>query len=97
MWHCYVLACADGTLYTGITTALGRRLVQHNRGVGAKYTRGRGPVTLAYAEGYATRARAARREYEIKTMSRGEKLALVNGRRRPPRSRGRSRPRARRG
>ncbi len=92
MWHCYVLVCADGTLYTGITTALGRRLAQHNRGVGAKYTRGRGPVSLAYAEAYASRAAATRREREIKAMSRADKQALVNGRRRPPRSRGRSRP-----
>ena len=97
MWHCYLLACADGTLYTGITTALERRLAQHNRGAGAKYTRGRGPVTLAHAEAYASRGAAARRECEIKAMSRAEKQALVNGRRRPPQSRGRSRPRGRRG
>lgn len=76
MWHVYLLRCADGTLYCGITTDLERRVAEHNRGDGARYTRGRRPVELVYAETAADRSEAARREYEIKQMSRTQKEAL---------------------
>jgi putative endonuclease len=81
-WFVYVLHCADGTLYTGITTDLDRRLREHNgegHG-GARYTRGRRPVRLHYYEAAASRAEAARREAVVKKLDRRSKLAL--GRRR---------------
>jgi len=77
-WVVYILRCADGRLYTGITTDLDRRLAQHNglkRG-GARFTRGRGPVELLYREGAADRASAARREAALKRLDRSAKLVL---------------------
>lgn len=76
-YHVYILRCADGTLYTGITTDLGRRIHMHNSGKGAKYTRGRTPVTLLYHETCENRAEASRRERAIKLLSRAEKEALI--------------------
>lgn len=76
-WTVYILECADKTLYTGITNDLERRLIQHNMGQGAKYTKGRGPVTLVYSETRESRSIAAKREIEIKMLSRAGKLALV--------------------
>ena len=73
----YVLECADGTLYTGYTTDLERRVAEHDAGDGAKYTRGRTPVELVYHERYETRSDAMSREYEIKALSRVEKERLV--------------------
>jgi len=79
MYHTYILKCADGTLYTGITTELGRRVEEHNSSEkGAKYTRTRRPVTLVYSEVHEDRSSASKREYEIKKkMSRAEKLKLI--------------------
>ena len=73
----YILRCADGTLYTGIASDVEKRLQKHNEGKGAKYTRGRGPVELVYREELANRAEASKREYQIKQLSRPEKLALI--------------------
>ncbi|WP_255192661.1 GIY-YIG nuclease family protein [Natronobeatus ordinarius] len=73
----YVLECADGTLYTGYTTDLTRRVAEHDAGDGAKYTRGRTPVELVYHERYETRSEAMSREYEIKSLTRAEKERLV--------------------
>lgn len=79
MWCVYLLQCADGTFYTGITTDLERRLAEHNGSRrGARYTRVRRPVTLAYREPAADRAEAARREYAIRTLSRADKQALAD-------------------
>lgn len=75
----YILRCADGTLYTGITDDVERRLAAHNSGKGAKYTRGRGPVELVYREEAADKSAALRRELAIKRLSRAEKLALIAG------------------
>lgn len=75
----YILTCADGTLYTGWTTNLKRRISAHNAGRGAKYTRTRRPVVLAYSEEQPTRSDAMRREYALKQLSRVEKLALCAG------------------
>ena len=75
----YILRCADGTLYTGITDDLQRRLAAHNSGRGAKYTRGRGPVEPVYQEEAADKSAALRREAAIKRLSRAEKLALIAG------------------
>lgn len=77
-WHIYILSCADNSLYTGITTNIERRMAQHQAGTGAKYTKGRGPFKLVYREDAACRASASRREYEIKTLSRAEKLDLIS-------------------
>lgn len=77
-WFVYLLRCADGTLYAGITTDLDRRLAEHNSGkAGAKYTRARRPVTLAWQEPAVDRAAASRREYAVRTLSRAEKERLV--------------------
>lgn len=73
----YIVKCADGTLYTGVTNDLCARLNKHNLGQGAKYTRGRGPVTLAYYERLPGLSLALKREIMIKKMSRAAKLALV--------------------
>ena len=77
-WCVYMLRCADGTLYTGITTDVTRRIAEHNGegGLGARYTRGRRPVQLVYVEAAANRASASRREAEIKQLDRARKLAL---------------------
>jgi putative endonuclease len=75
-WVCYLLECADGTLYTGISNDLPRRLGQHGRGVASKYTRTRLPVRLRYAQKHPTRSSALRREAEIKRLSRARKLRL---------------------
>lgn len=79
-WYVYILRCRDGTLYTGITDDVQRRLAAHNAGKGAKYTRGRGPVTLCYQETVESYGAALRREYAIKRLPRQEKLALIRTR-----------------
>ena len=76
-WTVYILECGDGTLYTGITDDLERRLKAHAEGRGAKYTRGRGPLKLRYRELAADKGAALRRECAIKRMPRGEKLAMI--------------------
>lgn len=78
-WTVYILECADGSLYTGITNDLDGRIAAHNSGKGAKYTRGRGPVRLSYQEGCADRSTATRREREIKQLPRAEKQMLCAG------------------
>ena len=79
VWYVYMLRCGDGSLYTGITDNLPRRLGAHRSGRGAKYTRGRGPLTLVYTEEQPDRSAASRREYAIKRLTRQEKEALLNG------------------
>ena len=78
-WYLYCVTCRDGSLYTGITTDLARRLRAHNRGTGGAYTRSRRPVALAYLESRPTRAAALRRERAIKQWPRQQKLALISG------------------
>jgi putative endonuclease len=73
----YILECADGTLYTGWTTDLERRLKAHNAGRGARYTRSRRPVTLVYREEVADRSTALRREAAIRRLRRSAKLELI--------------------
>lgn len=77
LWWTYIVACADGSYYTGIARDLDHRLQQHNLGKGAKYTAGRGPVQLRYCEVYEDRAGASRREHQLKQLSRREKEALI--------------------
>ena len=78
-WHLYILRGGDGTLYTGITTDVARRLEAHRQGRGAKYTRGRGPLELAYQEECGTHSQALRRELEVKAMPRAQKEQLICG------------------
>ena len=75
-WVVYILQCKDDTLYTGSTDRLEHRLQMHRSGKGAKYTRGRGPLTLRYVESCTDRSHALRREHAIKNLTRQEKLAL---------------------
>lgn len=80
MAYTYMVECVDGTLYTGWTNGLGKRIICHNEGRGAKYTRSRRPVRLVYYEVFATKQEAMRREYAIKRLERKDKLALIAGR-----------------
>ena len=76
-WFVYMLRCGDGTLYTGVTDDVPRRLAVHRAGKGAKYTRGRGPLELVYQEQVPDKSAALRREYQIKRLSRQEKEKLI--------------------
>ena len=79
MNYTYMMKCADGTLYTGWTTSVEKRLKAPNEGTaGAKYTRAKRPVELVYYEGYATKEEAMSREDAIKQLTRKEKLALMD-------------------
>lgn len=78
-WYVYMLRCGDGTLYTGVTDDVQRRLAAHRAGRGAKYTRGRGPLELVYREEQPDKSAALRRELQIKRLSRRDKLALCGG------------------
>ncbi len=77
MNYTYIVRCRDGSLYTGWTNNLEKRIKDHNSGRGAKYTKSRRPVLLAYYEEFATKEEAMRREWEIKQMKRQEKLSLI--------------------
>lgn len=76
-WYLYILRCADGTLYTGITTNVERRLEAHRSGKGAKYTRGRSPLELAYREECGSHSDALKRELLVKKMNREQKEQLI--------------------
>ena len=76
-WKLYILRCGDGTLYTGITTDVEKRLEAHRTGKGAKYTRGRSPLELVYREDCGDHSTALKREIEIKKLTREEKEKLI--------------------
>jgi UV DNA damage endonuclease len=76
-WFLYIVRCADGSLYTGITNDVPRRCQQHNAGTASRYTRSRLPVELVYQESLASRSVALKRELAIKSMSRVEKESLI--------------------
>ena len=76
-WVVYILKCADGSFYTGITNDLDARVAAHTDGTGAKYTRGRGPFEIAYVEVCEDRSLASAREFQIKRLKRTEKLKLI--------------------
>ena len=76
-WKLYILRCGDGTLYTGITTDVEKRLEAHRSGKGAKYTRGRGPLELVYREDCGDHGAALRREYAVKALTREEQEKLL--------------------
>ena len=77
--YTYMLKCSDGTLYTGWTNDLEKRVEAHNSGKGAKYTKARRPVELAYYEEFETKEQAMKREYAIKQLGRKEKQELIAG------------------
>ena len=76
-WYVYMLRCGDGTLYTGVTDDVERRLAAHRAGKGAKYTRGRGPLELVYQEQVPDKSAALRQEYQIKRLPKQEKEGLI--------------------
>lgn len=78
MNYTYIVECKDGTLYTGWTNNLEKRIADHNNGRGAKYTRARNPVTLVYYETFEVKQEAMKREYAIKHLSRKEKEKLLS-------------------
>ena len=78
-WYIYILRCGDDTLYTGITDDVEKRFAAHCAGKGAKYTRGRGPLTLVYTEQAEDKSAALKREHAIKKLTRAEKLNLIEG------------------
>lgn len=75
-WYVYILECNDKTLYTGSTNNLEKRIAAHNANKGAKYTKGRTPVTLIKSFEFPTKSEALKREYQIKQLSREDKLKL---------------------
>ena len=77
IWYLYILRCKDGSLYTGITTDVEKRLEAHRSGKGAKYTRGRGPLELVYRETCGSHSNALKRELEIKALPREKKELLI--------------------
>ena len=76
-WKVYILRCGDGTLYTGVSTDVERRLKTHNAGRGAKYTRARLPVRVAYMTAGMSRSEALREENRIKSLTRAKKLMII--------------------
>ncbi|MBB5017101.1 putative endonuclease [Chitinivorax tropicus] len=76
-WVVYILQCVDGSLYTGVSNHLPRRIREHEQGTGARYTRGRGPLTLRYVEPVESKSQALKRERAIKQLTRSQKLALI--------------------
>lgn len=73
----YIVRCRDGSLYTGYTNDVLARVEKHNSGKGAKYTKTRRPVKLVYQEAFETKSEAMKREYQIKTYTRVQKLQLI--------------------
>ncbi len=79
MWHMYVVRCDDGTLYTGVTTDITRRVNEHNASPrGAKYTKSRRPVTLVYSKAYSNKSLAMKAEYRFKQLTRAEKIKDIS-------------------
>lgn len=79
MYYIYILICGDGSFYTGICTDMKKRLAQHRDGTGAKYTRGRGPLRLAYLDCAENRSLASKEEARIKKLSKIQKKLLIDG------------------
>ena len=81
-WYVYLMRCADNSLYTGVTTNPERRVREHNgkvKGKGAKYTKHRSPVEVIYTEKYPDRSSCSKREYQVKSMSRKDKVKMIYG------------------
>lgn len=77
MFYVYFLECRDGSFYCGYTNDLDKRVKNHNKGIGSKYTKKRRPVRLIYSEEYETRASAMKREYALKQLTRKQKEELI--------------------
>lgn len=77
MWNVYILLCEDGTLYTGITNNLDKRIADHKKGIGGRYTRSHKPIKIVYKEELKNRSLALKREAEIKKLSREKKLKMI--------------------
>lgn len=77
-WMVYILECSDGSLYTGVTNHLTRRLKEHNEGTGSRYTRSRLPVKIVYHEACTSRSHALKREHSVRILPRKIKQALIN-------------------
>lgn len=77
IWYLYILRCGDGSLYTGITTDVEKRLEAHRTGRGAKYTRGRTPLELVYREICGSHSNALKRELAVKKLTRGQKEQMI--------------------
>lgn len=77
-WYLYILQCGDGSLYTGVTNDVEKRLEAHRQGKGAKYTRGRGPLQLVYQETCQGRSHALQREIQVKKLPKAKKLLLIS-------------------
>ncbi|BCZ44177.1 GIY-YIG domain-containing protein [Clostridium gelidum] len=78
MNYIYIVECSDGTFYTGWTNNLEKRIAMHSNGLGAKYTKGRGPVKLMHYEEFEDKKDAMKREYEIKKLTRKAKITLIS-------------------
>jgi putative endonuclease len=76
-WYVYIVECSDGTLYTGISNNIGKRITAHNLGIGSKYTKGRRPVKLLARWNCADKSHASKMEYRIKGLAREDKLRLI--------------------
>ena len=77
-WYVYILECSDKTLYTGVTNDINKRLIAHNKGKGAKYTRSRTPVILKYLKEFDDKSDAYKEEYRVKQLTREQKILLIN-------------------
>ena len=77
-WYIYIIECSDQRLYTGITNGIKQHINAHNQGVGAKFTKGRAPVKLKYNEQYNSRSQALKREIQIKSLTRKQKLDIIS-------------------
>lgn len=78
MWYVYILLCTDGSLYTGVTNKLQKRFLEHKSGKGGRYTRSHKPIKIVYQEKLPTHSEALKREAEIKSWSREEKIRTLN-------------------
>ena len=77
VWFTYIIECTDKTFYTGTTNNITDRIAAHNRGTGARYTRGRGPVKILYYHSFESRSEACKHEYELKQYSKAAKLDMI--------------------
>jgi len=77
MWTVYILSCSDKSLYTGVTNNMPKRFLSHQKGIGAKYTRAHPPIHIVYTEDFETESEAMKRECEIKSWPRSQKISIL--------------------
>ena len=78
MWYVYVLKCSDGSFYTGATSDLKKRFIDHKRGKGGRYTRSHKPIKIVYSERLSSKSQALKKELEIKSWSKQKKIRILN-------------------